>query len=505
MTRLPILAVLAAGMLALGGPSGAAETGAGVPAHHGGPARGGQYVVAGLTWTRAGSAHLERAFDGQVQGHVYAQPLYWRPPGAAGGLLIVATESNIVHALDARTGREVWRQVLGPAVPRAALPCGNIDPMGITGTPVIDAAREALYLDAMVEQDGAPQHLVFGLSLRTGVVLPGWPVAVAAALRARGMTFDPRVQGQRGALALAGDRLYVPFGGHFGDCGDYHGWVVGLHVGRPALFGSWQTTARKGGIWAAGGISFDGRFLYAATGNTEGAGEWGGGEAVIRLPPDLQWRPDPANYFAPADWHDLDDADADLGGTNPLPIDLPAGRGPSALLLAMGKDGKAYLLDRGDLGGIGHALAIRRVADRAIITAPAVWRDGADVLVAFQGRPSACPGGMQGTGLAALRISGGERMDISTAWCARLNGRGAPMVTTAGRGVDPIVWIVGAEGDDRLHGFRGDTGQPVFDGGAAGEQMAGLRRFATIIAAEGRLYVAGDGRVYAFGFAATRP
>ena len=41
------------------------------------------------------------------------------------------------------------------------------------------------------------------------------------------------------------------------------------------------------------------------------------------------------------------------------------------------------------------------------------------------------------------------------------------------------------------------TGQAVFDGG----RMEGLRHFATMLAAEGRLDVAGDGRVYAFGFA----
>jgi hypothetical protein len=500
--RFPALIGVALGAFVAGQPASTTRHDPAVPAYHDDASRSGHYVVPGLTWARAATAHLDQGFNGRVQGHVYAQPLYWRPPRAAHGILIVATEANTMHALDPTTGREVWRREVGPPVPRAALPCGNIDPLGITGTPVIDARGRALYFDAMVADRGGPQHLVFGLSLDDGSPLPGWPVNVAEGLRTRGMTFEPSVQNQRGALALVGDRLYVPFGGHFGDCGDYHGWVVGLETGRPHVFGAWRTAAPKGGIWAPGGLSFDGRFLFAATGNTEGATQWGGGEAVIRLPPDLQWRADPRDFFAPGNWRDLDDADADLGGTNPLPIDLPAARGASALLLAMGKDGNAYLLNRADLGGIGHALLVRRVAEGGIITAPVTYQAGHDVLVAFQGRPAFCPQGARGAGLAALRISKARQADISTVWCTPFDGRGAPMVTTADGAADPIVWVVGAEGDDRLHGFRGDTGQPVFDGR---ERMAGLRRFATVLAAEGRLYVAGDGRVYAFGFAPLPP
>ena len=60
---------------------------------------------------------------------------------------------------------------------------------------------------------------------------------------------------------------------------------------------------------------------------------------------------------------------------------------------------------------------------------------------------------------------------------------------------EPIVWAAGAEGDNRLHGFRGDTGQAIY---SSPEVLTGLRHFVTILAADGRLYIAGDGRVYAF-------
>ena len=72
------------------------------------------------------------------------------------------------------------------------------------------------------------------------------------------------------------------------------------------------------------------------------------------------------------------------------------------------------------------------------------------------------------------------------------------IVTTDDDHSNPIVWMVGAEGDERLHGFRADTGAPVFTGDGSVELMQGLRHFVTILASDDRLFVAGDGRIYAF-------
>ena len=182
-------------------------------------------------------------------------PWYWRPPAADHGLIIAATENDLVYALDAATGRVAWRTVLGQPVAGAALPCGNIAPLGITGTPVIDADRGAVYLDAMIDDHGAPRHRIYGLRLADGSVLSGFPIDVAAGLAAHGIRFNPKVQNQRGALALLHDRIFVPFGGHYGDCGDYHGVVVAVGIDPPALLSGWATRASKGGIWAPAGIS----------------------------------------------------------------------------------------------------------------------------------------------------------------------------------------------------------------------------------------------------------
>jgi hypothetical protein len=81
--------------------------------------------------------------------------------------------------------------------------------------------------------------------------MPRWPIDVADALQ----PFNSRDQNERGALTIVDGMLYVPFGGHFGDCGDYHGWVVGVSLPNAAKVISWSTRARGGGIWAPGGIS----------------------------------------------------------------------------------------------------------------------------------------------------------------------------------------------------------------------------------------------------------
>src|SRR5207237_64556 len=66
---------------------------------------------------------------------------------------------------------------------------------------------------------------------------------------------------------------------------------------------------------------------------------------------------------------------------------------------------------------------------------------------------------------------------VHTAWCARQNGLGSPMTTSPDGSTEFIVWSVGAEQDNRLHGFDGLTGAVVFDGGTAGDALGTVRRF----------------------------
>ena len=79
------------------------------------------------------------------------------------------------------------------------------------------------------------------------------------------------------------------------------------------------------------------------------------------------------------------------------------------------------------------------------------------------------------------------------------SGRSSPFVTSTDGTNNAIVWVVGSGGDNRLHGYNGDTGAVVYNGGGANELMTGTRGYnANAIAARGRIYVAADNKVYAF-------
>jgi hypothetical protein len=218
------------------------------------------------------------------------------------------------------------------------------------------------------------------------------------------------------------------------------------------------------------------------------ATSWGGSEAVIRLQPTLGNPTQTADFFTPQNWFDLDHADLDLGGTSAIPIDVPGG---IARVLALGKDGNAYLLDRANLGGIGGQIAMTQVSTDKIKTAMATYPGVSAARVAFEGQGAACPNGQSGN-LVMLRITPSA---IATAWCASFNGRGAPIVTTTDGTANPIVWVAGAQGDGKLYAFRGTDGKLL---AAAAGGSAPIQQYQTILWANRRLYVAADGAVYSF-------
>ncbi len=470
---------------------GESPANASVLRHHRNAARDGQYVDASLTREAAVRMHVDPSFAPRVHGPTYAQLLYWAD--GRRDLVIAATEQNQVSAFDAATGAAVWQRTIGPPVPRRELPCGNIDPLGITGTPVIDPASRTLFVAAMTtDRSTTKRHVVAALSVEDGAMKPRWPVDVSS-VSSGPARFGAATQNQRGALAVLDDTVYVPYGGHFGDCGDYHGWVVGVPIAKPGSPRGWATRARGGGIWAPSGVASDGRSLYVATGNTDGARTWSHGEAIIRLGPGPTFSDRPADFFAPANWLALDDADRDLGGSGPVLIHVDGAK-PADLVVALGKDGFAYLVDRDDMGGIGHAVAAAKVSDSPIINAATAYTTARGTYVAFRGACAGVPSG----NLGAIRIGAGSPPTITRAWCAAQHGSGSPIATTTDGRANPIVWSVGAEGDNRLRGFDGDTGQVVFGGGGAADAMSFVRRFQTPIVAKGRILVATDDRIFAF-------
>jgi outer membrane protein assembly factor BamB len=471
--------------------------------HHKNASRDGVFIEPSLTKAAVSAKlRLDPAFNATVAGAVFAQPLYFTAGPLGRDVVIVATASNEVSALDAATGRAIWRRTLGPPVARANLPCGDVDPVGITGTPVIDRASRTIFLDTMTTPDAGvtKRHLVFALSVDDGSTRAGWPFDVTG-IASGGVGFEAAHQNQRAGLALLDGVVYVPYGGHSGDCMPYYGWVVGVPLDRSRPAAGWRTRALGGGVWGVGGIASDGRDLFVTTGNTLTNQGWQDGEAVIRLGPGPTYSGAAADYYAPSNWAQLDQLDLDLGGTGPVLFDLP-GFTPSSLIVALGKDGKAYFVDRARLGGIGGEVVVRAVSHK-IRSAPAVYRTRAGLRIAFFGLGNLGPAGngCPLTGgpydLTVITLTPGATGNpVGWAWCAAVGGQGgAPIVTIAdGVGSEAIVWIVSAEGANALHAFDGDTGAPLL---LAPIPLGPTRHFLAPIAAKGRIYSAADGRVFA--------
>jgi hypothetical protein len=489
--RLSVLSFAVAGLCialpsaALAGPS------VNVTQHHNNPSRDGLYIDSAFTPAAAANLTRDLSFSGTIVGNVYAQPLYIEngPGGAA--MVIAVTESNNVYALNAATGAIIWQRNVGTAVTSGLTCPGNINPLGITGTPIVNLASRSLFFDAMTTPDGGTttKHLIFSLNVDTGAINAGWPVDVNAAAVFGSTTFNSKQQSERAALGIVGNTVYVPYGGHFGDCGSYHGWLVGVLMNNPASVTAWATVATGGGVWGPGGVASDGTNTFVTTGNTFGTSTWGGGEAVIRLLPGPVFSGSTNDYWAPTNWLALDQGDTDLGGTGALLVDVP-GATPSALVVALGKDGNAYLLNRNTLGGISAPVAQSHVNTGTIIQAAATYRTTLSTYVVFRGN---------GSTTTAFRITATNPPTITGGWTLTgQSGRSSPFVTSTDGTNNVIVWVIGAEGDQRLHGYNGDTGAVVYAGGGANELMAGTQRFNTGIAARGRIYVAANNKVYAF-------
>jgi outer membrane protein assembly factor BamB len=477
---------------------------------HNHASRDGLYIDSVFTPRAAANLTRDTNFDGTIEGNVYAQPLYIEDGPGARAMIIVATESNNVYALDAIDGSIIWQRNVGNPPSADDVPCTILNPLGITGTPIVDLESRALFLAAMITPDGGTtkKHLILSLNVDTGDINPGWPVDVEATASYNGINFTPTIQLQRAALGIVGNILYVGYGSH-SDCSLYHGWLVGVPIDNPASVTAWASATAGGtwggAIWGVGGIASDGKNPFVTTGNTFGTnGIWGGGEAVIRFQPGPIFSDLPSDYWVPMNWLDLDIADLDLGGSGPLLVDVPDAT-PSHLVVAMGKDGKAYLLNRDNLGGISPPIASAEVAGIQFFRqAGATYRANQTTYCAFRADRST---------LKTFRITGTSppTIDTGNGWIVSRDGCGSPFVTSTDGSNNMIVWVVGTEehgiaGDQRLHGYDGETGAIVYDGGGLNELMAGTHSYSTTgIVARGRIYVAGDNRVYAFAVPAPTP
>ena len=265
----------------------------------------------------------------KLDGAVYASPV------AVDGVIVVTTENDSVYGLDPH-GRQLWHISVGSPAPAYERPCGNINPLGITGTPVYSAQTREVYLTA--EHGGTVGHDLIALDLHTGKIrwrrdidLPG-PT--------------PAAMQQRGALAIAGGRVWVSFGAEYGDCSNYKGRVVGVRLdgtGAPVVYD--PSARRQGGIWNPAGPTVGAAghlYVVSANGSTFPGDAYDHTNSVLELSSSGKL----LDSFAPVDWAQNNQGDVGLGSQGVALV------GTQWAVLG-GKSGPVYVLRQGHLGGIG--------------------------------------------------------------------------------------------------------------------------------------------------------
>ena len=309
--------------------------------------------------------------------HIYATPLYVDRVCVSGGnydglgvrALFTATSSGYAYAIaasgaklagrDVAAGAILWRTRLGAADVVPDLDGGV--PMGVLSTPVVDLVTSPPRL-YVVSMDATAGWQAFALDIGSGAVLPGWPVAITdATVGAKNRNGPASMQeahvlSQRSALnlSLAGDLLYVPFGG-YSDGGI--GWLVAIDTRRAAIAAAFSgapsaVATANGGMWGPGGVTIDDDgTVCATTGNSPPGSDttpnvWG--QTLLCFDPTLHLE----GTFTPFNYCQMDVGDTDLGGSSPMLLPtLGTSTTTKRLTTFGGKQGTVYLIDRDHLPG----------------------------------------------------------------------------------------------------------------------------------------------------------
>jgi PQQ-like domain len=427
---------------------------------------------------------MDTTFMAKFTGGVAGVPLFAAGAKVGQGRFFVATLSNTVYALDETTGAVVWMHAIGQG--------GH----GIISTPVIDATTRAIFVAA----DPDNKHVIDALSIDTGDELPGWPVDVTK-LASGGVTFNSPDQNQRGALSLVAGIVYVPYGGYFGDGGNYRGWVVAVEAKDPTHVAGWATSGQQEGIWAPGGMASDGTGVFAVTGNNGSAPQVHlDSEEIVRVTGLALAQRDDVNRFYPTIWRTgMDMGDKDFGSCSPLVI-AATGGAPASLVVAPAKPGHVYFLDDKKLGGLGgevRDLVVASTGAESVYVTPTTYSTASGVHVVISTTTGAvCPDGAKDSQLVGIKLDTTTMpLTPKIVWCAAVGGdddirRRSSISTTTDGHSNALVWFMNGV---KLNAFDGETGAVVFDGGA--DMCGGVHRHTSPIAANGRIVTAGDGHL----------
>jgi hypothetical protein len=207
-----------------------------------------------LTPSNVNLATFGKLFTINVDGEVYAQPLYGSNMSIAGGthnVVFIATVNNTVYAFDADfagtgTPAPLWvRNYNNGGVPanRSQVGTPACNPyfdyagnMGIVGTPVIDGGANTLFVVTRTVEGGQHRQRLRAIDIFTGNEKVG-----AATIG----TINSQTNNQRAALALAGGRVYVAWSSHC-DQGPYEGRVMAFNASNLTQASSFSAAPGNG-------------------------------------------------------------------------------------------------------------------------------------------------------------------------------------------------------------------------------------------------------------------
>ena len=466
-----------------------------------------------------------KVFTFQVDGGVYAQPLYLPQLAIPGqgihNVLFIATEHDSVYAFDAdgNSTDPLWRSsLLGPGettLSASDVSCGFISPeVGITGTPVIDPATGTLYVLARTKNNSAGSGPFFAqrlhaLDVTTGAEKLGGPVLIQATVAGAGagsssgqLGFDPLMENPRAGLLLANQNIYITWASSC-DVGAYHGWVIAYNARTLAQVGVFNDSpnGNRGGIWlgdAAPAADAQGN-VFLATGNGDFDAKSGGpdyGDSVIKLQTSASGL-SVADYFAPFNQQHLDDADLDLGSSGAVLLpDLP-GTHPHVLVLS-GKGGVLYVIDRDAMGKFhakndNHAVDAKQIGNEGF-GAPAYWNN--HVYIA-----------LEGDNLKSFAVKANGRLSRNPVSVSpsSFGNRGCTPTVSANGNAGGVVWVIENTGTGSpavLHAFdAANVANELYNSQQnSGRDSAGNGlRFTIPTVAQGRVYVGTAGEVDVYG------
>lgn len=333
-------------------------------------ARTGQDLAETILTPKTVSANtFGKLFTREVDGYIYAQPLYiegLKIGKSLRNVVYVATQHNSVYAFDAddpKASEPLWHVNFGPSVPSHDLdggPWGDYNDIwpeiGITSTPVIDLETQSIFVVSKTKVNGQYAYNLHVLDIITGKERKNSPVLINPTADGTGdgavngkVPFDSLKELQRAALLLVNGIVYIAFASH-ADFPPFHGWVLGYDAKTFERRGVFNTSPNGSGdgIWqSGGGLSSDGSGdFFAVTGNGTFDADTKGpdyGNCVMRFHPTSKGLT-VTDWFAPYNQTDLTAGDHDLGSSCPLYI-------PDLNRIVAGGKGKViYVLDAAKLG-----------------------------------------------------------------------------------------------------------------------------------------------------------